>query len=415
MYVVIVGGGIGGLSLALQLHRVGIECRVFESVKEIKPLGVGLNLLPHAVSELAQLGLLDELLARGVETKDVSLFTSHGQLVYREERGRYAGYPAPQISIHRGDLHGVLVDAVRARLGHDSLVTDQRCVAAENHGDFASVSFSNGTGRTTQAGGDVVIGCDGVNSALRRLLHPEHLDFKFHGTISYRGVTRAVPFLSGKSMAYVGTSKTGKLVAYPIRENIDDEGHALINWVVEVSKEDCGIRDWTRRASHEDFIDYMADWKFDWLDVPAMIVNADAIYEYPVVDRDPLASWGDGRISLLGDAAHPMLPRGSNGSAQAIIDGRVLAQWLATLDNPMEALRAYEDERRPATAKIVLTNRDRAPDAILNVVEQRTGGARFSKLSDVISDSELALWQSSYKQVAGFSLDQLKNVSPKVV
>jgi 2-polyprenyl-6-methoxyphenol hydroxylase-like FAD-dependent oxidoreductase len=407
MFVIIVGGGIGGLSLALALHKAGVPCRVYEAAAEIKPLGVGLNLLPHAVTELSKFGLLDQLLTLGVETRDVSLFTAHGQLVHREERGRHAGYKVPQISMHRGDLHMTLLKAVVERLGEAAVHLGHRCVSADQDASSATAHFLTPDNRTVTAKGSVVIGCDGIHSVIRKQLHPGEAGYRFHGTVQYRGVTVSQPFLTGKSMAYVGTPETGKLVVYPIRENIDAQGRQLINWVVEATREDCGVRDWNRRASHEDFIDLMADWSFDWLDIPAMIRNASSIYEYPVVDQDPLPSWTDGRITLLGDAAHPMLPRGSNGAAQAIIDGNTLAQMLAADDDPLRALKAYEQTRLPVTARIVLTNREQAPDAILGVVEQRTGGRPFAKLNDVISPAEIAQWQESYKAIAGFSIAQL--------
>ncbi|HEV2570606.1 MAG TPA: flavin-dependent oxidoreductase [Beijerinckiaceae bacterium] len=406
--VVIVGGGIGGLSLALALHKAGVGCRVYEAAAEIKPLGVGLNLLPHAVTELDKLGLLDDLLARGIETSDVSFYTAHGQLVYKERRGRLAGYPVPQISMHRGDLHGVLLDAVRSRLDSNSVVLDRRCRSISQDSSSATACFVDASGEVSNASGDIVVGCDGVHSAVRRQLYPNDTAYRFHGTVQYRGVTRWKPFLSGRSMAYVGTPTTGKLVVYPIREAADPNGHQLLNWVVEVEKDDCGVRDWNRRASANDFVDLFADWSFDWLDVPAMIRAADAIYEYPVVDQDPILQWTTGRVSLLGDAAHPMLPRGSNGAAQAIIDANTLAGLFARGTDPVSVLKNYEAERLPATSRVVLVNRDRAPDAILGVVEARTGGRPFTSLDEVVSQSEIQEWQDAYKVVAGFSANQLR-------
>jgi len=407
MSVIIVGGGIGGLSLALALFKAGVPCHVYEAAADIKPLGVGLNLLPHAVTELGKLGLLDQLLSLGVETRDVSLFTAHGQLVHREERGRHAGYQAPQISMHRGDLHMTLLQAVIDRLGEEAVHLGHRCVSADQDATSATAHFVTPDNRTVSARGSAVIGCDGIHSVIRKQMHPNEAGYRFHGTVQYRGVTVSQPFLTGRSMAYVGTPDTGKLVVYPIRENVDAQGRQLINWVVEVTREDCGVRDWNRRASYEDFIGLMAGWTFDWLDIPSMIRNASSIYEYPVVDQDPLPAWTDRRITLLGDAAHPMLPRGSNGAAQAIIDGNTLAQLLAGGADPVQALKTYEEKRLPATARIVLTNREQAPDAILGVVERRTNGQPFAKLDDVISQEEIARWQESYKAIAGFSIAQL--------
>lgn len=409
--VVIIGAGIGGLTFALALHRVGIPCRIYESVSEIRPLGVGLNLLPHAMKELAGLGLEEELLAKGRETREYSFFTSHGQLVHREPRGKFAGYAWPQVSIHRGDLQMTLLDAVHERLGKNAIHLGQRCTGVEQDESGVTVHLTDSaTGQLlppTRA--QTVVACDGVHSAIRKQFHPAEAKPRYQGSTQWRGVTRAKPFMSGASMAYVGTYRTGKLITYPIRDNIDGQGTQLINWVIEYAKPEEDERDWNRKGQLEDFIHLFEDCHFDWLDVPEMLRAADAVYEYPMVDQDPLEYWTVGRVTLLGDAAHPMMPRGSNGAAQAIIDATALAALLASEDDPRNALQHYEQKRLKATGDVVLANREIAPDAILLVVDERSGGKPFERIEDIISQDELREWQERYKRVAGFDADTLRS------
>lgn len=403
--VIVIGAGIGGLSLALALRAAGVPFRIFEAAPEIRPLGVGLNLLPHAIRALSGFGILEKLLARGIETHEYGFYTRHGQLIYREPRGKFAGLDYPQISIHRGDLHTTLLEAVREQVGADAIRLGHRCTAVEQDAKGVRVLFENGE----TVAGAVAVACDGVNSVVRRQYHPKEAVPRYEGTTQYRGTTRWKPFLSGASMSYLGTFETGKLVIYPIRNRIDAEGRQLVNWVIEIAKPSHELlRDWNRPARAEAFIEHFEHARFDWLDIPALLRAADAIYEYPMVDQEPLPYWTDGRVTLLGDAAHPMMPRGSNGSAQAIIDATTLAGLLQACGDPLAALKAYEAKRLPATAKVVLANRGIAPDAIIRVVEERTGGKRFERIEDVISHQELVDWQERYKQVAGFSSSDLK-------
>jgi 2-polyprenyl-6-methoxyphenol hydroxylase-like FAD-dependent oxidoreductase len=408
MDAIVIGGGIGGLSFALALHQAGIRCRVYESTPVYKPLGVGLNLLPHAVKELASLGLLDRLMSAGVETREICFYTRHGQLVDREARGKHAGYDWPQISIHRADLHSILADAVVERLGADALVMGHRCVAAEQNETGVTAHFQGPSKEAlSPARGAILVACDGIHSVVRSQLHSVDTQLRFHDSTQYRGVTRARPFLTAASMVYIGTSTTAKLVVYPIRDNIDGSGLQLINWVAEISKPNDRIRDWNRTAHVDEFIDRMSAWTFDWLDVPSLLRAADTVLEYPLADQDPLPSWTHGRITLLGDAAHPMLPRGSNGAAQAIIDGTTLARLLANAGDPPDALKAYEAARLDATSKIIHMNRTRYPDAILRVVEERTADQPFQRLDEFISQDELMEWRRAYQNVAGFSQDRV--------
>ena len=409
-HVAILGAGIGGLTLALSLHQAGIPCKVYEAVQELKPLGVGVNLLPHAVRELSELGLLSALDAVSVRTKEAIFFTEHGQLVFNEPAGAAAGYDWPQFSIHRGDLQTVLLAAVQERLGQDSVVCDHRCVDVTQDANGVTVSFVDAAGRPREnIQAAVAIACDGIHSVVRKKLYPNEGAPRYSGVNMWRGVTRWQPILSGASMIRAGWLSIGKMVIYPIRNAIDEQGRQLVNWVAELESEQPAQRDWSRAGRLEDFLPVFENWKFDWLDVPALIRAADSILEYPMVDQDPLPRWTHGRITLLGDAAHPMVPRGSNGAGQAIIDARCLAGWLKREGVSPQALESYDKERVPATTNVVLTNRKTPPDAILREVYERSGGKRFDNLEEIVSRSELQSISDRYKRVAGYDPAQLKN------
>ena len=407
--IVIVGAGIGGLTLGLALHAAGIPCRVFESAAEIKPIGVGINLLPHATRELAALGLEAALARISIETTDATFFNRFGQLIYQEPLGRAAGYAHPQFSIHRGDLQMVLLDAFRARAGHDRLVTRHHCIAVEQDESGVSVHFSNGPGGADRSivRGRAAIACDGINSAVRKQFFPGEGEPRYSGVNMWRGVTRWKPMLSGASMVRAGWLSRGKMVIYPIR-HAGEDGLQFINWVAEIETPTYRKRDWNRPGSIDDFIGAFADWHFDWLDVPAFIRAADSVLEFPMVDQDPLPRWSFGRITLLGDAAHPMVPRGSNGAGQAILDARALTSALLENESPLAALASYEKQRLEATTRIVLTNRSNPPDAILREVFQRTNDQPFGAIDDVISRDELAALSEGYKRIAGYSKDALR-------
>ena len=408
--VIIVGAGIGGLTLGLALQGCGIPCRIFESAPEIKAVGVGINLLPHATKELAALGLEPALAKVAITTKDATFFNRFGQLIYQEPLGRAAGYDHPQFSIHRGDLQRVLLDAFVARAGRDRLLTGHHCVGVEQDPAGVSVTFSDGPGdgNRSTARGRVAIACDGINSVIRKQFFPDEGEPRYSGVNMWRGVTRWKPVLSGASMTRAGWLRGGKLVHYPIRNNIDAQGRQLVNWVAEIETPHHVARDWNRRGRLDDFIGAFADWHFDWLDVPEMIRSAEMILEFPMVDQDPLERWSFGCVTLLGDAAHPMYPRGSNGAGQAILDARALAEALTGDADPIEALRAYEAERLPMTSAVVRTNRTNPPDAILREVYLRTGDRPFKRIEDVISVEELASLSDSYKKIAGYDKETLQ-------
>ena len=407
--VIIVGAGIGGLTLGLALQRCGIPCRIFESAAEIRPIGVGINLLPHATKELAALGLERSLASVAIETRDATFFNRFGQLIYQEPLGRAAGYEHPQFSIHRGDLQLVLLDAFRARGGSDGLKTSHHCTCVEQDEAGVNVHFSDGPGGVNRSPvrGRVAIACDGINSAIRKQFFPSEGEPRYSGVNMWRGVTRWKPILSGASMVRAGWLSHGKMVIYPIRPAGAD-GLQLVNWVAEIETQTYRKRDWTRPGSIEDFIGAFADWHFDWLDVPAFIRAADHVLEFPMVDQDPLPRWSFGRVTLLGDAAHPMVPRGSNGAGQAILDARALASALLEHGDLVAALASYEKQRLEATTRIVLTNRTNPPDAILREVFQRTNDQPFAAIEDVISSDELLALSEGYKRIAGYSKDALR-------
>jgi 2-polyprenyl-6-methoxyphenol hydroxylase-like FAD-dependent oxidoreductase len=406
--VVIIGAGIGGLTLGLALHKANIPCRIFESAPEIKAFGVGINLLPHAVKELAALGLEPALDAVAIKTTDATFFNRFGQLIYQEPLGRAAGYDHPQFSIHRGDLQMILLEAFRARGGTDRVVTSRHCVGVEQDDAGVFVTFSDGAGGAGHTvRGRVAIACDGINSAIRKQFFPGEGEPRYSGVNMWRGVTRWKPMLSGASMVRAGWLSHGKMVIYPIRAAGAD-GLQLVNWVAEIETPNYRKRDWNRSGSLDDFIGPFADWHFDWLDVPAFLRAAESVLEFPMVDQDPLPRWSFGRVTLLGDAAHPMVPRGSNGAGQAILDARALTAALLEHADPAAALAAYENQRLEATTRIVLTNRTNPPDAILREVFERTNDRPFAAIEDVISRDELLAMSDSYKRIAGFSREALQ-------
>ena len=402
MKVAILGGGIAGLGLALGLHARGIDCEVFESVPEVKEMGVGITLLPHATKELAALGLLPQLEAVAIENLESVFYNRYGQYIYKELRGRHDGYATPELGIHRGKLHRILFEEVLKRLGSERVHTGHRCIRVDQTAQQAIATFELTNGETRQVHADVAVACDGVNSTVRKQFFPND-QVCFAGINTWRGVTVHKPILTGKSYMRVGSIDTGKMVIYPIVDNVDGQGNQLINWMAEIQRPDTKMNDWNKPGDPRDCIDIFKDWTFPWLDVPQLILSAERVFEYPMVDKDALPQWSFGRITLMGDAAHPMYPRGSNGSAQGLIDARTLVDLLSQTTDVVAALQQYQDVRLPTTAKIVQTNRSVPPDAIIMKADALSHGQPFGHIDDLISQAELRQISDNYKQVAGFA------------
>lgn len=414
MTVIIAGAGIGGLVTALSLHQIGVPCRIFESVTALRPLGVGINILPHAARELYDLGFAEALGATGVQTASLSYHSKRGQLIWSEPRGQFAGYKWPQFSIHRGRLQMMLLDAVKQRLGDDAIVTGKMLESWDEAGKKVILHLRDReTNALIDEAGDVLIAADGIHSAARKSLYPDEGPPIWKGLILWRGITPDYSFGDGNNMIMAGHANQ-KFVAYPIVPA--GAGEKLLNWVAEIRfPADRAWRreDWNRLGKLEDFLPAFADWKFDWLDIPELIRTAPACFEYPMVDRDPLQKWTFGRVTLLGDAAHPMYPIGSNGASQAILDARVLAREISRHGATQAALVAYEQERRNATTPIVLANRQMGPERVMQYVEERAPQG-FNAVTDVLSQEELDSVALSYKRVAGFSIEEL-NARPGIL
>jgi 5-methylphenazine-1-carboxylate 1-monooxygenase len=406
MRVLIVGGGISGLSLSLSLHAAGInDVVVFEEASKVEEVGVGINVLPHAVRELSELGLAEELAVQGVATSEVVMFNKHGQQIWREPRGLAAGYRWPQYSIHRGRLHGILYRAFAERVGEAKLHTAHRVIHARQDDDVVYAHVAGGI----QVEGDVLIGADGVHSVIRSQLYPDEGPPLWNGITMWRAIAPGVPFLTGSSMVFIG--HFGKrAVIYPITRPGRD-GRALINIVLEATTGDRGRMppcDWDHTVDPVKIRVMFSPMQFGWIDVGELIDAAPRWWQYPMVDRDPLPSWTSGRITLLGDAAHPMYPVGANGASQAILDARVLSRELALAPSVGAALNAYEMVRRPATAAVVLANRAVGAEQCMELAEARAPNG-FDRIEEVFAPGELEELSSRYKRTAGFDSEILND------
>ncbi len=415
MKAIIAGGGIGGLTAALSLHEAGIDCEVYEAVPALRPLGVGINLLPHAVRELTELGLADKLAEIAIPTRELIYTNKFGQRIWQEDRGRHAGYHWPQYSIHRGALQMLLLAEVTGRLGATSVHPGWALADAEQDEAGVTAWFTDPDGRDRRSvRGDLLIGADGIHSALRAKYYPDEGPPIWNGCVLWRATSEAASYLGGHSMVMAGHANQ-KFVCYPISAEADRQGRSLINWIAEL-RFDPSIgwarEDWNRPGKIEDFLPSFESWNFGWLDVPGLIRSTNAVYEYPMVDRDPVDHWTFGRTTLLGDAAHAMYPIGSNGASQAIIDARVLAWLLATEPDVTSALKAYEAERLPRTSEIVRANRANGPERVMQLVEERAPEG-YEDLESVISADELDATAKQYKLIAGFDKDVLNEAPSK--
>lgn len=406
MKILIAGGGIGGLTTALALHDAGFEVRVIEATAELRPLGVGINVLPHAVGVLTGLGLGEAMAQLAIPTQEVAFYTRHGQRIWQDGRGLQAGYPFPQYSVHRGEMHLMLYRAACERLGADRVLTGHRLTRFEQTADAITAHLTARDGATRSLVGDVLLASDGIHSAARRQVVPGEGPPRWSRLILYRGVTRSRPFLSGRTMVQMG-NKAQKFVCYPISRAAYDEGMSLTNWIACVQatqSEPLKPEDWNRKADVEHFIHLYDGWKFPDLDMQALMRGAQEVFEFPMVDRDPLPQWTFGRMSLVGDAAHPMYPIGSNGATQAIMDARALADaFVAHRHDWQAALAQYEAQRRSATTALTLANRREGLDRILDVVDERAPDG-FTDLEAVLPRAELEAIVTEYKTLAGHAV-----------
>ncbi|MEI6643870.1 MAG: flavin-dependent oxidoreductase [Novosphingobium sp.] len=414
--VLIAGGGIGGLVMALTLHQIGVRCTVLESVRELKPLGVGINLQPNAVRELEDLGIGEAALdAVGMPAREWALVGLNGKDIYAEPRGKLAGYRWHQYAVHRGHFHMLLYRTVLERLGPDAVRLGARVSGYRKEADGGVTALvERADGVSEELGGALLIGADGIHSAIRAQMHPDQPPIHWGGTIMWRGTARGVPIRSGSSFVGLGTSKH-RVVLYPI-SHPDADGLADINWIAEQTFDeghDWTQSGWFRPVALSEFAHEFEGFVYDWLDLPALLAGSDAVYENPMIDRDPLPTWADGPVLLIGDAAHPMYPTGSNGASQAIIDARVLGRIMTQQGVNAGALAAFDAELCGPIGAVAMRNRGAGPFGLLNMVDERCGG-QFDDINAVIPAEERAAFMLAYQKAAGFAKEQLNAAPPTI-
>lgn len=413
--VIIAGGGIGGLAMALTLHQIGVPFLVLDSIHDMRPLGVGINLQPNAVRELIDLGIAeDELDAIGVATAEWALVGLNGNDIYAEPRGRSAGYRWPQYSVHRGHLQMLLYRKLVERVGDQAIRLDTRVTGYKrctDGGVAVRVTHSDGSDSVLES--SILLGADGIHSAVRAQMHPMQAPIHWGGCMMWRGVSWAKPIRTGASFVGLGTHRQ-RVVVYPISAPQPDTGLALINWIAEITLPEADeqqLNGWFKQVPIDTFLPFFSDWSWDWLDVPGLIRAAQGAFENPMIDRDPIPTWVDGPVGLLGDAAHAMYPTGSNGAGQAIIDARVLGAAMCEHGVTPAALASYNDRLCDPISKLVLRNRGAGPFGLLNVVDERCGG-RFDNIDEVIPPEERLAFMLDYKTAAGFAMDSLNQSPP---
>jgi 2-polyprenyl-6-methoxyphenol hydroxylase-like FAD-dependent oxidoreductase len=405
MDVIVVGGGIAGSTMALSLNQAGVDVRVYEAVLEMAPLGVGINLQPTAVRELVELGIGNELANACNETQILSYFNKLGQHIYTEKRGIEAGYNWPQYSIHRGKLQTLLLGSVRDRIGFQGVKAGKRFISFEQSEKKVFATFlDTETGTTFVDSADILIGADGIHSAVRRCIHPSEGEPKFAGQVLWRAAVETDAFLGGHTMIIAGHFHQ-RVIVYPIGR-ADAPNLLMTNWICQTTVPDASLvrEDWNRTVAKEKVLKSFGTWRFPWLNVPGLIQRTPKIFEFPLVDRDPVGTWTSGRVTLIGDAAHPMHPIGSQAGTQAIIDARILTQLLASTLNPLDALQHYDLQRRPAMNDIILRNRRFGPEIVMQLVEERAPNG-FHRIEDVISNEELETTTKSYSIAAGLDIE----------
>ena len=415
-HVLIAGGGIGGLALALTLHEIGVPCTVFESVRELKPLGVGINLQPNAVRELEDLGIGEDLLDTvGVPAREWALVGLNGKDIYSETRGKFAGYNWHQYAVHRGAFHLLLQRLVVERIGPQAWQPGHRVTGyRQEAGGGVTAVISTAAGEEKEISGALLIGADGIHSAVRAQMHPAQPPIHWGGTVMWRGTARGVPIRTGSSFVGLGTARH-RVVIYPI-SHPDADGLADINWIAEQTFDtdhDWQKSGWFRPVELAEFAHQFDGFVYDWLNLPELLARSEVAYENPMIDRDPLPSWVDGAVALIGDAAHPMYPTGSNGASQAIIDARVLGRIMLEHGVTRAALAAYDAELCGPIGSVALRNRGAGPFGLLNMVDDRCGGV-FDDIDAVIPPEERAAFMLNYQKAAGFARDTL-NAAPRTI
>lgn len=398
MKIAIAGAGIGGLAAALCLQDKGFDVQVFEAVSVLQPLGVGINVMPHAAGVLFGLGLGAALDTIAIRTRAIEYRTRFGHLIQSDPRCVEAGFEYPQYSIHRGELQFLLLDEVRKRADEHAVQAGKSVVGFRQNERAVQVLFADGD--TFDC--DLLIGAEGFRSKVRQQLHPDEGPAHYEGTMMWRGANRQLPFADGRTMFIAGNHDV-KFVCYPISGPSPHDGKALINWVAEVRHDQpraAEDADWTREGDR-DFIADFEQFQMPDIDIPGLLRSTEKITKYPMIDRDPLPWWTEGRVTLLGDAAHPMYPMGANGASQAILDGRALADALARAPGP-EGLEAYEAVRRPITTDVVLNNRKSGPERVLDIAAARVKGPE-DRIEDLVSAEELDEVAARYRQIAGFT------------
>jgi 2-polyprenyl-6-methoxyphenol hydroxylase-like FAD-dependent oxidoreductase len=402
--IAIIGAGPAGLATALRLHQQGFAPKIYEAAPALKPLGVGVDIKSYGTKEVTEMELLEEFREISVEARESIFYTRYGQEIYAEKCGKHMGYPDEQRFVHRGYFQMMFYDAVLKRLGRDAVVPGARCKGFQQDKDGVTIYFEPGEGVPAQVRADVMIGIDGIKSVVRGQLLPESKRTHYSGITLWRGVTVMKPYKSGGSILHIGDPiAQGSLIVYPIHDNEDDHGNTLVNWVVEQNGKPESIEDWNQRVTPDEIAHKFDECKLDFLDVGTMIRNAREVYLYPLMDHDPLPRWSFGRVTLLGDAAHAMYPRGGNGVCQALVDTRVIAEKLATISDPVEAFAQYEAERRERVNRIIMANRGEGPEVVRRIVEERSGGKPFKNIEDIFPKAEADALFMEYHRMAGMA------------
>ena len=414
--VIIAGGGIGGLTLALTLHQIGVPFLVLEKSRTMRPLGVGINIQPNAVRELFDLGLTSEILDTiGVSAKEWALVGLNGKEVYTEKRGLDAGYKWPQFAAHRGELLMLLYRTLIERAGAESVMLDAKVVKyLKQPAGEVDVSIRGSDGSRFQISGSLLIGADGIHSAVRAQMHPDQPPIHWGGAIMWRGTVRTKPLRTESSFVGLGTHQH-RMVIYPISKP-EADGTVLTNWIAEltIDRNEGWFEDnWFKEVPIESFAHHFEGFRYDWLDVPSMLNESECGYMNPMIDRDPVATWIDGPVALMGDAAHAMYPTGSNGASQAIVDARVIGAAILTQGLTPDALKSYDDQLCKKVSELVLRNRSAGPFGLLDILNDRCGGV-FENIEAVISLEERNEFMSKYKTAAGFAIEAL-NEAPQTI